>query len=676
MKKIFSLLAAAILCGAAFALPACGDGKANGDGESNRPELPDGATTYLSRAGELIKSVESLPTASDVSSIATEDDTRARRMSIAGTPLSIYTAAEEEDYVDLTDPDENASYQEYLMASRLIYDQYHSQISNSDVYVEVFRAYAKNALENIVQLNTWIYIPADSAQPDVNDGKYRLNYDEVTDTATIEFTNAISADTHFNDLKYCKLTAAFNEEGGAIIKGYSLRHYTDGTEPDNIITVDYEEDKYWKMSYEYQTDDNDMKLYNYITGCDLSGESKKFFMLPYGNLIMIKESAPAYIDLRREDGMMPIYDGNGNVTDTIYLPQYYFTINNTAGDKIGSWNKYISDYESGEDMAVEFDIYETEGWDNFYYLDGKYYLTVDGEIVASDGDPFTEGRYDGYETAENGNYEYDVHVNYSKDRIYMPAIRFQIRNLKNGTTYADALREIMENTGIRVKDDIAWKQLGYMDTTDEVLSQFNALGINGNDIASIGLFEELIENYKVSTISTEELLSIMEEPYLYPEEQTEDYSYYRIFDMQLTGRAAIGADGQIDLSAVTVTLSDSALAVPGDRYAAIAVVTDGFVSAEIARAEGAYSDGNLVLSGFAATGAQLPESLPAPGQFTVKIYAVRLTDDGGMKISELRDVAADGSYSAEADGLLLTVAGGEKLTVTLEEVLTAEGADE
>ena len=693
MKKLFAGLLAIMLFVATFAVPACSlDGITDGSpelpgevvtpeepsepeqgGEVTEPSVPEGAVTYLARAEELANNIDDLPNASELSSLATEvkDEAEAvsayskvmnstRIMSAVSSRSAKSESGAVSDYVDFSDPEKNENYQQYLMSGRLTADQYHTQIGYGDEIVRMFKEYKTEALNNVVQFNTWVTVGYFNA-------RYRLNYDPITDVVTIEY---LSGDDYNTTKCYAFMQSTYDENGKVVIEGYRLDTFTDGSQPDCTLSLSYHEDDYWEVSSIEHSEELEWKVFNYLCGCNLSGVAKEFFLLPYGDLILIKKAAPVCIDLRRQDCVGYIWDEQQGAEISVIEPQYYYTLNNSCAEKVGTWSRIEMHF--GTYVTIELDMYEIEGWDKFYYQDGYYYVEGDGKVIAKDGNPFIDGIY--FHDIKAENYSYSVNVWYNKDDIYCPSLQITIKELKDGATFYGALREILQDNGITIKDESVYDQLYYMDDPREVLSQFNALGVNGNDIANPELFEELVEKYKPETITIEEALALRDEPSIAVEEQEEDLSYYTLFEPTVSGEATLNAvDGTLDMSGISVSLEGNSLAEDGAEYAVVAVLTDGFDSVQIAYATAVSADGSVTVTG--ATSVDFVQVLfEQPfGNYSIKMYFARVTDEGFVKISTLYNVpVAAGETVLEGDGYKLTIDCSEGVNLEYVEVLPPE----
>lgn len=634
------------------------------DGANDGSTTP--ATTYITRAAELTRNIGKVPTATEVgsfassasastTSVSTSSVFKARTARAKGDSLIATTVRHSDDYVDLSDPDQNTGYQEYLDTGRLSADMYHTFISMGDNEIINLYALKETVLQSVVQLDTWVTLSGFE--------KYRLGYDALSDVATIEsLSNTCSYyDDGTSTFYYTHVRSSYTADGKCVIEAYTVEVFNDTGIIRSQLSVFYTEDKAWIVSMKYYSDDMNMKVMNYVCACDLVSDSKEFFLLPYGNTILIKKSAPYFVDLRKEDyEAVHFDDGTPSINAS---SSYYYILKNSSEEIVGSWEYNISKFA----FTLELDVYEIAGWDGFYYENGKYYLTVNGEIVAEDYPMFSPQGHVKNPTDCDG-FSYDTHLVYDKDYIYCPKIRLTIDSLSDGISRYDTAVAVLEKLGLSIKDESVYNQLRYLDTCEQLLSEFNAFGLNGMDTANAALFEKILATHIVPTYTGAEILAMSAEPVIYDYQQEEDSSYYMIFSPAVNTQTVIdGEAASIDLSDVSMTMEGSALTTVGAEYTAAVVALSDFDVVLLDLVVDQYEGDSLTLSGLGSLAlADLAQKL-TEGEYRLAVCLLRSGNNGYARLSNFYYLTAEeGEYAVVSENLSLKlISDGSCITLTL-----------
>jgi hypothetical protein len=642
------------------------DGKNNGSTSNNKVNIPDGATLYLSRATQLMDNLDNVPTGSAISSYSSSSEeeeastpsAKAASAKITGTDTQQHAS----DYVDLSNPDENENYQDYLFSGRLYYDSHHSFIVNSDQVVTNFQSMKDLVLNKIVQLNTWVKINSFE--------RYRLSYDSVSDVATIESISLETLDvngSHQDCILYTNIKSTYNSDGKSVIRGYTSLTLTQTGQIYSNTSVDYVEDTSWVVSCVYDPDLADIHA-DFVCGCDLSSPSKEFFLLPYGNTILIKKSIPYFVDLRKEDRT-----NEGDI-----YSQYYYKLSNSNDENVGSWTSdTMLDEDEVTSFSLNFNIYEMNGWDKFYYENGVYTISSNDNVIISSGDAYAGEST----TVISGSLEhisYNMQLVYSKDLIYAPEIMIGIMCDYSISRY-DAVMQVLESIGLSFKDESVLNQIKYLDSYNDLLSEFHALGLNGTDNITTELFFSILAEYSFETLSVDEMIALADEESIDMYDQVQDYTYYEVFTPQITNTATIDEQEQtIDLSQVTMTVEANALMVKDTKYAIVLTAIDDFNAITLESAEATYTDTSVTIDGLQIL--QLTDLFEqvSYGEYRLKIYLARITDDTAVKISDIYDLSAEeGTYTITTEDYIFTLTTDESgIIAKFEEVPEPETPDD
>lgn len=585
--------------------------------------------TFLSRAVELAESVDAIPTSVELHG----EGVGAKLLS---SPLlgnfGVSLLSDSVGGSDVSDPKNNSDYQWYLQTDRLTHDMYYTMSGYGDEVIESVKIIKKIAVENIVQLNTWVTGFTSQFAEHI-----RMNYDSANDVVIIEAITTINGPT----ARYCKINATYDKNGKAIVDAY-MTDVVDG-KLDREYNVYYAEDDEWNVVC-YNSFGELPHQYSYMSHADLSVKERSIITYLLGGAAFKmkgEEGTPnIYFVTEYDSGL--IYDGQTGqyIKGEPKIGSQSFYLANSNNERVGM----IHTYE--KHISLTLDAYEMKGW-NKLLLNGSEYTLQIGDVLYG-GD---------FKSIDVGGKSAQIAI----QNNHCPSIYISFE-LGNNASVESEIKKILSEIGLAFKDSACEKLLSLPERAHDLRAKFEIAGVDGNYMLTNDFFVESIDKFIVHPNTPEEIMAFLSQPKVPIEQQTDDSSYYEIYNATLDGKASIDPEsGNVDLSAISISLSGSALLVRDGKYAVCAVISNGFESRVISSAEATWNGGDLKISGLSKFDLHEVEL----GEYSIRIYLAKVGSDSSIRISPILSVGVSDTldFELEQDGNIIAV------NATAEEIL-------
>ncbi|MBQ8406588.1 MAG: hypothetical protein IJY38_01600, partial [Clostridia bacterium] len=596
-KSLKSGLCVLLGCITAVSLFACG-----GDG--------DDKPTLLDRAQELSQEVDKILSTEE---LLKEKETTLTK-GIAEDEIAFTSVTD--GWTDVSNPDENGRYQEYLESGRYTMDTTKTHLTNADTFVEEVKNVKNSVLNYVVQLNTWV---GDS----YTEGGWRLGYDKLNDVVTIETLARSDNYLYGETFDYYNIKAAQTEDGKALIEASYIATHSGAL--NYRSSVRFFEDELWLYTTEIMNQQTH-KLMRILVYADLVN----------GTIASVSQSD-------RETALIKRGDETGYIVKPHYSNDIRLYADNAQGERVAN----ASYYPDGVSYAY-IDIYELTGWDALY-TDGTNYelLLENGEVLSPQRKEFTV-----LDTPVEA-------ATYERDCPYL-AIYFSPTQEKS---FSDYVLGSLAAFGLSFKDESVADVFKGYDDLDSFRRSVKVFDKDGTFEPTEEEFADLFERIDIKSPSIDEMRSMLSEPKISHAEQVEDEAYYEIYNTDFSGTVSLNQDtGVLNLSEIAVTSGQSVVLNKG-KYNLCIALCDEFSSVLVSSQQADYTGGTLSI-----TGAPEYDVNNAPlGAYTLKAY---LAKESGARISKMVTLsAADGEYLKEnAESVLTVKAGVEGLTVLHEAV--------
>ena len=613
-KSLLCMLLAAVLL---VSLAACGGGDGDG-GEGSKP-------TYLTRAKELAETIDKVPSMSALCELG--GGAAGASVLASSASATLQPLACPDGYTDVTDPKDNADYQAAIADGRHRHmDMYAAGLSNSDLSVRNVQEIKKDALNEIIQLNTWV-----KTQGGALSNKYRMSYDPFSDVVTIEMIEDYDYLGKYA-IQYRHITATYNEKGESVISAYFLETL-DG-EMYMTESIHFEENNFFAISYDSNGNEDivgDEEEYDFFCYADLASAGKD-------TVCMYKNR---YITFSRigENRAYVLMEGEN---------QSQIRIENAAGERLG----YLNVSRWGTD--INMDIYELGGITGIYKNGNDYKLEVNGE-------PLKSGSF-------FDNCWSLVQVSATPIEDYIPLLRVSVSFSAQATLSA---KEILDGTladlGITIADPSALRQYAMAGDLNAFYNSYRVFKDVGVENADTAWIVSMMEKYALPAVSNETLTALLTEPAIEKQAQVADENYYAVFRAQFTGTASLNAETlQIDLGGINGSTELSAMLTVGEEYALVAALWDGTLT-PVGEAVATCTETGLSVTGLGV----IDVTELAPGQYKIRVFLAKKTADGYTRISNFLAPTTEEPITASVtvDGTVYTVtADATAMTVTVEPV--------
>lgn len=602
-KSLKSGLCVLLGCITAVSLFACG-----GDG--------DDKPTLLDRAQELSQEVDKI--------LSTEELLKEKEATltkgIAEDEIAFTSVTD--GWTDVSNPNENGRYQEYLESGRYTMDTTKTHLTNADTFVEEVKNVKNSVLNYVVQLNTWV---GDS----YTEGGWRLGYDKLNDVVTIETLARSDNYLYGETFDYYNIKAAQTEDGKALIEASYIATHSGAL--NYRSSVRFYEDELWLYTTE---------IMNQQT-------HKLMRILVYADLVNGTIASVSQAD--RETALMKRGDETGYIVKPHYSNDIRLYADNAQGERVA--NAFY--YPNGVSYAY-IDIYELTGWDALY-TDGTNYelLLENGEVLSPSRKEFTV-------------LDTPIEVaTYERDCPYL-ALYF---NPTQEKSFSDYVLGSLAAFGLSFKDESVADVFKGYDDLDAFRRSVKVFDKDGTFEPTEEEFADLFERIDIKSPSIDEMRSMLSEPKISHAEQVEDEAYYEIYNTDFSGQVSLNQDtGILNLSEITVTSEQSVVLNKG-KYNLCIALCDEFSSVLVSSQQADYVKGTLSI-----TGAPEYDINSAPiGEYVLKAY---LAKESGARISKMVTLSAtDGAYSFSDTESKLTVTAGVDGLKVLREAIQAESAE-
>ena len=621
------------------------------EGQQGGSKIPKNATLLLKQAGKVAAVIDALPNATSMMEFA--DEVKEENVAAGG-----------EDYVDFSDPDQNENYRTFLMSSRGRHTGNVAIVDWGDSFVRQSKEIKNYAVNNVVQLNTWVQNTEYGS-----DLRYLLDFDPITGVVTIEY----QSDTPY-DYEYALIRCTYNEEGKAVISA-TYTSYSKNQDFIGVSDLFYQEDSLWRLSYNFANEDETGNENEYVCECDLSKESKTFILFSNQNEIVLKRSDPFFeitVSRRYEPGALdpetgdPTYEITTNWGERLY---------NEDGDYVGSIQLTDVDTNHWQPFAVTLDLYETTGWESFYYEDGLFHLVVPNGISLDIADMYDE--YYPYE-GETENYTFTFYLLYSKGYTGPVALCFDLEMKEDAQlTKGQAFLEVLQTCGIRPKSDAVTAQFAHMDQYAEILAGFDAFGQDGNYEFNKAYFYEIQPKYMSTPLTVAQLDAIKALPFVDVTEQVADESYYTILQPVVSTTVNVNPEQEVlDLSALSIRLGG--LLEEGESFNATLFATDDFTATELVRLSAVAQNGVLSFANFGEiTLENLLRALPPEnGSYRLKLLLGKTVNGKELPVSNAFDLTVNVPFAYSYVNKEFTMNFAASESSVLIEIVIAEHPEE
>lgn len=600
------------------------------------PEEPMGPT-LLSHINELAENVDETPEF-EIKEDITTNSYRIRKGRIE----------ENTTEVDITNPNDNEHYADYILSDRYFWGTEHASIKNANIYIDNVKSIKAEIIAIVTMLNVWVY--------DMNiNTKYRISYDQINDIVYLERVTDSSL--------YIRISSTY-VNGKMVIDAYQYQIYdaTSGVE----ISFHYEEDKilnYYEIgNFTFKNAfllTADLTVSNPVNVC-LSystmdqGDRVSYQMFKY--LYKMGNESESGLDVYNSYLLDGFDDEFSNFSDTVI-------INNSNDDKVFS-------FQNNDGYYFILDLYELKGYSAIIRGDNHYKLVVgDDTFVSGNSDSHGEDNSILYKTDD---YSIMAHIN--EEGTCQMFIGVEVYS--DTITPSRVLTEFLDYLGLSFKDEVVYDKLNLLDNSSQILEQYTYFDYSYTYLVSPDQMEQIYQINKLPSVTYQEIMEMLEAEYVVVDEQIEDANYYMLYSNGVSGAVSYNEYNTFNLSNVTITLSDSGILTSGVEYSLVSYLNNGydsyFLDSQSIIFEGVPVSINL------NNNVALPSDMPI-GRYHIVAYLTTQIDTQSVRVSAIYTLAGDGEFdvltTVEKEGLsyFVRVISDTNLVVAMDNMFELKG---
>ena len=604
--------------------------------EPEEPTTPKGPTLF-SHINELAENVDETP------EFEIKDDSttyyRARKKQLA----------ENVTEVDITNPQNNENYANYILSDRYFWNSEHTRIKNANLYIDYVKSVKDEIITFVTMLNTWVYDASINC-------KYRIQYDQASDLVYLERI----AEGNL----YIRITSTY-VNGKMAIDAYQYQIYNenDGSE----ISFHYVEDQvlyYYEMAH--VADKN-----VFLLASDLSANNPVNVCLSYSTMDQgdrISYQMFKYLYKMGVEG-----DSGLDVFNSYFLDGFT--------EEFGNFNDTVIINNSNDDFVFRFqnsehsyfytlDLYELTGYSQIIRGNNNYKLVVgNNTFISENSDSHGENNSITYETAD---YSAMAFLNeYGTCQLVV-----SVDLINKDLSASSALTDFLNYLGLSFKDQTIYDKLNVLDNSSQILSQYSFFDYSYSYYVSPAQIDHLFNINKLHSVSYADVMEMLDADFVYVNEQVEDSDYYLLYSSGVSGTVSYNANNTFNLSNVTITLSDSGILTSGEQYSLVAYLSDGyktyFLNKQSVTFEGVSVSINL------NDNVALPSDLTI-GKYHVVAYLATEINSQDIRVSAIYTLAGESEFDAfsaiEKDGesYFVRVVSTSELTIAMDNAFELTG---
>lgn len=587
------------------------------DKPGNEEEQPQGVTLF-SHVNELADNVDETPGFN-----IKESETANYRIKSRKNAFSTNTTEE-----DITNPEDNVIYQDYLVAGRYFWNSNHSRILNANIFIEQVKLLKEEIINNVKMLNLWINVP-------MMNSKYRISYDQLNDIVYLEKISMIE-----NQFSYYKISSSYVNNKMVIDTYYVVGE-------DNQIRTEYcfyyEEDK--TLTY-YEKSILGLGSIFMLTS-DLSHENPINICLDYS----ILDQGDRYT----YEMCKYIYQfGNDNSPgldiSNSYQADYDLSEFNQQNNRVeinNSNNELVlkCNYSIEGGVSFSVDLYELIGYQKLIRGDSYYSLIVgDKEYKSANSDSLLSDDVILFETEDVTGYAYINESSGCMLNINLDA------NIKQIPSLTKVLCDILSQFGLSFKDEKVYDNIKVLDDSSDILSSYSYFNYSSDYCVSPKEMEQIYQNNKLPSLTVDEIMSFQSADSIMFDEQIEDENYYLLYSNGVTGNVVVDTkNNTLDLSDVSIQLSNTGILTTGENYTLNAYIKNESNSYLI--------DYTTITYQGETTNINLNKDILLPanleiGKYTIIAYLTTTIDNHEVRVSGIYTLLADSEYDVISNVVL------------------------